>query len=175
MNPNVQLETKAFFTCSNCENPEKNYLSHLPLGAQAGPWNCDQCGAEYWPTCNADGSGYTIRQELGTERGQDCLKRLKLLKLDVEPGEDVYLVVDGMGDSDDSYFYDEHTCPTNYLKRVRAIVSQRGLQTPDDDPHGVFKYVATAPDVDDDAQDFMGWVEFIKSKFGVDITAKEKP
>lgn len=65
-------------------------------------------------------------------------KTLVLLKIG-----DVYFVIEGMATNDkadpnehEEYYYTEHTCPTNYIKGVEAIV-----QDGDFDPHGCFEYV----------------------------------
>ena len=50
----------------------------------------------------------------------------------------IYLVVNGYGNGNDAYFYNEHTCPTNYMDCVEAIIYEK-----DADPHGVFEWVAT--------------------------------
>ena len=67
-------------------------------------------------------------------------KTLVLLKF-----ADAYFVVEGLGDVDDSlaevkthaeYYYNEHTCPTNFARCFEAIVHKG-----DFDPHGVFQFV----------------------------------
>ena len=50
----------------------------------------------------------------------------------------IYLVVNGYGNGNDAYFYNEHTCPTNYMQDVEAVIYEK-----DADPHGVFEWVAT--------------------------------
>ena len=51
----------------------------------------------------------------------------------------IYLIVNGYGDKEhDQYFYNEHTCPTNYMGDVEAVIYEK-----DADPHGVFEWVAT--------------------------------
>jgi hypothetical protein len=42
------------------------------------------------------------------------------------------------------YFYEEHTCPTNYLG-VEMVVD---LNDGDTDPHGIFEFVGAIPYVD---------------------------
>lgn len=37
------------------------------------------------------------------------------------------------------YFYEEHTCPTNWLMKVEEVIDKNGNH----DPHGAFKYVGT--------------------------------
>lgn len=69
---------------------------------------------------------------------------LALLRLKTTEGESVYFVVEDWTDWSDpddgsAYFYDEHSCPTNYI-RVEAVLTHD-----DNDPHGVFDHIRTAP------------------------------
>ena len=41
----------------------------------------------------------------------------------------------------DDYFYNEHTCPTNFMPDVIGVRTDDG----DTDPHGLFAYVKTEP------------------------------
>ena len=41
----------------------------------------------------------------------------------------------------EEYFYNEHTCPTNYMTEVVKVISEDG----NEDPHGIFAYVKTEP------------------------------
>ena len=74
---------------------------------------------------------------------QKLRKTLVLLKIDAKESP-VYFVVEGLGEwpstiegmvSHARYFYEEHTCPTNFI-RV-PLISTGG----DSDPHGVFEFV----------------------------------
>jgi hypothetical protein len=86
----------------------------------------------------------------------NMFKTLNLLRLFTRSGEPVYFVVEGCAIHDaneplnHSYFYDEHSCPTNYVQ-VAAIMTRE-----DDDPHGVFEYVRSVwmpHDYDEEAID----------------------
>jgi hypothetical protein len=103
----------------------------------------------------------------GNEHHPHCYKTLALLRLYEKSGSPVYFIVEGVGHTnyggieDNDYFYDEHSCPTNYVP-VEAIF------TPDDDdPHGVFEYVRTVwyPRAYDEAQDEGSGDEFLRSLF----------
>ena len=39
------------------------------------------------------------------------------------------------------FFYDEHTCPTNFMPNVVKVIDADG----DEDPHGVFAFVKSEP------------------------------
>ena len=40
-------------------------------------------------------------------------------------------------ESNEKYFYDEHTCPTNWTSQIAEIIFEG-----DHDPHGVFQFVS---------------------------------
>lgn len=75
----------------------------------------------------------------------DMRKTLVLLKIETSDGP-VYFVVEGVKrwpesyaemQDGDRYFYEEHTCPINFI-RVPLIASGGDL-----DPHGLFDHVET--------------------------------
>jgi hypothetical protein len=84
-----------------------------------------------------------VRTESAHPAHADMRRTLVLLKLDVAEGP-IYFVVEGLhawpatiGELRDeaSYFYEESTCPTNFIGAV--LISQGG----DHDPHGLFDFV----------------------------------
>lgn len=86
-------------------------------------------------------------------------KPFDLVLLKVEPeAHPLYLVIKARRwpDSDtaeerashDQYFYDEHTCPTNWIDDVLAIISDG-----DEDPHGFATFVRRIPAPDDMSED----------------------
>jgi hypothetical protein len=40
------------------------------------------------------------------------------------------------------YFYDEHTCPTNFMGEVEKVIDPADG---DEDPHGIFAFVKMEP------------------------------
>lgn len=46
------------------------------------------------------------------------------------------------------YFYEEHSCPTNWINNIVAVI-----ENGDDDPHGFLEYVRTVPVQEQRAQD----------------------
>ena len=110
---------------------------------KAGPWYCDSCSQGYDLEVLPDGTG-TI--ELTNQRMERTLVFLRYHNVGLvvrgrkirKDGE----VVDMQGDQEnDAYLYNEHTCPTNYLPEVLAIVDLDGKFN--DDPHGIFEHVHT--------------------------------
>ena len=146
--------TKRFFKCP-CGGDEWS-IEHLLDGsdpkATAGPWFCKQCGVGWWIEINK-GPGMTVKLK---DSGRRSAKTLVIMKLDPKDmdGHPLYLMTEGIAfepkegeggepviDPDrDEYFYNEHTCPTNWLRSVREIAIEG-----DHDPHGLFRYVETRP------------------------------
>lgn len=77
----------------------------------------------------------------GSDKHPDMFKTLNLLRLNLVEGP-LFFIVEGVApfkgdaaDLDGEYFYEEHTCPTNFIP-IEAIFTPT-----DDDPHGAFEYV----------------------------------
>ncbi len=134
----VEVKTRQLFECPACGSPEHSY-GHLSVGTSFGPWYCDKCGCGVTGAVTAEGVDIKLHT--------DCLARaLVLLRLDV-PGIDekpINIVVKGMtfhevgeqpgfGNEHMEYFYNEHTCPWNYLR----LPIKEGDET---DPHGLFVF-----------------------------------
>lgn len=144
-----------YLVCPSCGHDKGFICTHLREEAiskktsrRFGPWYCDQCGNSINGMVQVDGSVLT---EPRTSTKED---RAVLLVLPVSEDENLYLVVKGMSFIDEKkpetveearghkrYFYEEHTCPTNYFHNTLVVISdtKRGAC---DDPHGVFDYVA---------------------------------
>lgn len=125
------------FDCPACGKHRFSYVPESHDGRRWGPWYCDACGAGW---C---GTGTDMVEAARSRR----VATYVLLK---DPARDLYLVVrsgrtdpkwDDEEREQDRYFFEEHTCPTNFLGVDAAVLIENGW--PDPDPHGVFKYVAT--------------------------------
>lgn len=126
-------------------------MDHCEVGF-VSVWSCD-CGAYFRIICTAPNEF----------RLQVLPKRIIKTIVTLESSGPVRLIVQGMeftrddGSPDpdagrhDSYFYDEHTCPTNYIggSVLKVIDPADG----DNDPHGIFAYVKTEPWRDLDVSD----------------------
>jgi hypothetical protein len=129
--------------CPNCGEPAGTVDHILDKSGPTsfGPWYCDECGRGYNGSLLANGE---IEVHLDDKTKVDTLDHLVLMPQD----KPVHFLVKGMvfvdGDgnrgTDDNkrFFYEEHSCPTNYIGV--EVISVDG----DSDPHGLFKYVATA-------------------------------
>lgn len=137
----IKTEMTKLFACPDCGSMEHSY-GHLSAGDNFGPWYCDKCG------CSA--SGVVSEDGVDIERGKDRKARtLVLLRLNGSSTntDAIHIVVEGMvfypeggrpviDLARDEYFYNEHTCPWNYLR----LPIKKG---DDCDPHGLFVHQET--------------------------------
>jgi ribosomal protein L37AE/L43A len=151
---------RTFLCCPACGKETSSRIDHLfggRLPYSFGPWYCDQCGARF--------SGSVLSPdniELDVMSGTDGRRSRALVLLRLEPKErPVYFVLDthSYGNEPDAnkqdharYFYEEHSCPTNWIGETRAVI-----QDGDTDPHGFLDFVRTVEvpldfDGDDDNQ-----------------------
>jgi hypothetical protein len=101
-------------------------------------WQCSGCLTQLMFDFESD----TI-QTLEEGYPDSVSKTLTLLRLD-PLDKPVYLIVegsvfynkDGKYNKDQSYYYNEHTCPTNYLQNTFKV-----YVGDNDDPHGLFEFV----------------------------------
>lgn len=147
----VPIKTDRYFTCPNgCE--DKFVVEHLfgpPLNrsgehgnVRAGPWNCDTCGTG-WAISIALSGEVDVTKSTSERANQ---KRCWVI-LEIPPQKEaIRLKVRGQYWSrclDEEtlgglcYFYNEHTCPTNWLRDVEEIAIGE-----DTDPHGLAEFVA---------------------------------
>lgn len=144
----AELKTKRYVTCPNgCahEMTVEHLLGEGPCATtkdyprrRAGPWFCDDCGQGWDLEYDADSVDLTP-----TKGGREKMIRDWCI-LELPPQtEPVRFKVRGMRfeqaieEDNRRYFYEEHTCPTNWLRDVKEIAI--GAET---DPHGLWKLVA---------------------------------
>ena len=126
-------ETKTYVHCPECGD-ECSSVDHIMEGFKS-KWYCDNCGVRYIIRMKNN----TIEVEATEERKIQTFVFLK--------SNDIGLIVKGMrfepsiadGSEYESnqHYYDQGTCPTNYLSEVLAVVD---LGNGDCDPHGIFKF-----------------------------------
>lgn len=126
-----------YLVCPSCGYDKGFICTHLreevlqtKTSRRFGPWYCDKCGNAINGRVEADG---TVLTEPGTSTKED---RAVLLVLPISADESLYLVVKGMSFIDAEkpetveearghkrYFYEEHTCPTNYFHNTLVVIS----------------------------------------------------
>lgn len=136
--------TVAHFNCPTCGQTHHSYQHLLDEAVKSqkpvsfGPWRCHECISGYTGVVNPDGT------VLLTPYKNNFIRAVSLLKSQHEE-HPIYLMVemnhchpDPSKPLDPSYYFDQHTCPTNYMRDVTRI-----LFDGDTDPHGVFEHVRT--------------------------------
>lgn len=129
--------TKPYVLCPTCKEGEFA-VGHLIGREEDGDtwtWLCDSCGA-----------GILFKLESGIfycEPNPLQWKKKCVVLLRLRQHRSVYAVVqdniyhfapDG---GNKQSFYDEHTCPTNFLRNIEYLVEGN-----DTDPHGIFEFMA---------------------------------
>lgn len=109
-------------------------IGHTVKG-RAYTWWCsnDDCGKQYRWKQNENGS-------IDAEPTGVTVRRVSvLLKLDPQE-KPLFLIVKGAerAPEDQEYYYNEGTCPTNYLSEIEEVYLD-GCP----DPHGVFAYITS--------------------------------
>ena len=150
----VTLETQEYFSCLSCGKHDFR-VDHLfgETYKTAGTWYCDVCGEGHKVQVNR-------RDVLAELTGTQRFFTSTLLKLRPDVG-DVWLTIrsryfsnhhggkpapeEPWFDSSNRYFYEEGTCPVNYLKDVIEILQVAPDGEACTDPHGIFEYVMSAP------------------------------
>lgn len=133
----ARLVERFHVVCPHCgeEDGRVDHLFDRPP-ASFGPWYCETCRRGYVGRVFAPND---VEVEPHPGFIEDTLDLLVIQPQD----RPVYFVVKGIamnGERDGKkYFYEEHSCPTNYV-RCEAIISEG-----DSDPHGLFEYVRTVP------------------------------
>lgn len=135
---NTSSETRTYVHCPEC-NGKVGTIDHLGVGARPGPWWCDDCGAGYFMEIGAHG----VSCRRVPDRRWVPVRVSMVLPPQTKP---ITFIVDthafdrdgeALGESC-AYFYNEHTCPTNWLQQVEDVIFDG-----EGDPHGLFEWVST--------------------------------
>lgn len=149
--------------CPWCDGQSGHRVDHLydrNLPTSFGPWYCDACQKAFLGTVIAPGEVEVRRDEANNH---SFTRSMALLKLDTVNGP-IFFVMDHKRyrsvevetDEDNQghqrYFFEEHSCPTNWLRECVAVIKNG-----DPDPHGVLSFMRAVDvpedfDEDDDSQ-----------------------
>jgi hypothetical protein len=142
----AQTISHQYILCPNC-NKSEHRIDHLKVGTEFGPWACDdeKCGIYFNGIRTEDGATLTVT---------DDTHRAVFIELQYCDDPNLKIIVSGMESSrgcdknwwieypgHHEYYYNEHTCPTNFLLGVEQV-DYKG----DIDPHGVFEFVRVLSD-----------------------------
>lgn len=149
----VPIRTKRYFLCPSCMKHEFQ-IEHLFDGQnelkvrEIGPWQCDECDATWSVQVNLIDETIDVIQA-----PQKSWHNWDILEFVGRGNAVVRLVVPGLTFDrhhrlDDElerkrHYYEEHTCPINYLRSAVMVVLGDAARFGDDDPHGLFRFVTT--------------------------------
>ena len=138
--------TRHHIHCPHC-NEIGSYVDHLlNRNTTFGPWYCDKCGKALEGKV-VDGLVFV---EKSNKSSNDCIVILRMMD---HEGNYVYMAVRGISldqigpnefiyNQHHRYFYEEHTCPTNWLNESLEVFYQYS-DCYEADPHGIAEYIGT--------------------------------
>jgi ribosomal protein L37AE/L43A len=141
-NDSMTTYTKTFIICPHCGIHTDSSIDHLKIDNTFGPWFCEKCGGGY---TGSIGNNRVVTLKKYTKSRFN--KTLDLLVLEPQD-KPIYFVLTGRhyqtipDDAYDGvqYFYEEHSCPTNWIGNT-VMISVDG----NTDPHGFLRYVRSMP------------------------------
>lgn len=132
------IADKRFVRCCVC-NEHEFRIDHIGVG-QKVRWSCDFCGNELNITVNAASCEVVPTGRLQTPVTVTLRsKTIPPITLKLHSWKYAHSADDSKEEYEghQQYFYDEHTCPTNFMSQVGQIIFEG-----DTDPHGVFEFVS---------------------------------
>jgi len=150
--------SKQFVECPVCGNAESP-VDHLENGFES-LWYCrnHECGARFRISKVCD----TIHVDPTGEKNVPVLIWLARGDLVLLVRGDKLLSAGGVHENPNyEYFYNEHTCPENYLHETEVVLALQVDGSHDMDRHGLFKFVKATEwqDVHADHFDWTGFYE----------------
>lgn len=144
----VAIRTKRFAVCPRCGQGEWGVEHLFTHGMKsAGPWSCSNCEAAFVLEVDLEAETIEFRER------PDLQQKRCLVLLEIPPQEHpIRLIVEGFEQTADehSYYYEEHTCPENYLRSTLAV-ELNGRR----DPHGLATFISAFA-WQDDAENLLG-------------------
>ena len=150
----VESVVMTYLVCPNCKTRTNYTVNHIVEAGKGvfGPWTCEHCRAEIFGRVNKKTNTLEVHADMDNPSRTDKGYHLLCIPPMKKP---IYFVVSGTVSSgktpeevadSNGYYYNIHTCPTNFLRSMVAMCYGR-----DPDPHGVFRYVGSvkASDVPD--------------------------
>jgi len=129
-------ETLHYAPCPWCGKRSDSPINHLLNQSLVTTWYCHECGESF--DLKFDGTGKLWTAKVLDRR---CDKILVLLRYG-----SMGLIVEGSSiagnPGQQRYFYEEHACPTNFMRHIKVIID---LKDGNIDPHGIFRFIGTVP------------------------------
>lgn len=135
----VQAKVRLYVPCPGCT--EKSHRVDQLIPGQSTTWSCNSCHNQFSIMRVNDTDFRTrltgVKETPVVVTLQSITKPAITLRLNTT--RYAHSQKDTWEDyvEHQRYYYDEHTCPTNWFREVEEIVFQK-----DKDPHGVFEFVS---------------------------------
>lgn len=132
-----ETEVRNYVFCPHCGKGRFYYdymRQAVPSISECGPTYCDECHRSYYVRLLPDGGIQTAKSHHTKQPILVLLARSDML-LVVEHSR-----LDGCTDENLAYYFNEHTCPRNYFRDTDRVL----LRPDNADPHGLFRFIATA-------------------------------
>jgi len=150
----IKIETITKAICPHCNEPDST-IDHLLGSNQETKWYCDACGGRYSLTFSESGCDVSPLREW----------RINLAVVLMH--NNIFVVVEGAAYAKDDpsnydasnlrYFYDEHTCPVNWM----GVECLYDAENNDTDPHGLFRFLGFELFPDDGGDCNFNWEPLI--------------
>jgi hypothetical protein len=135
-------ETRLYANCPTCSRFAFR-IDHLKIG-QSVTWACDKCGTQF--DLVRQGDDDVCMEPTGKKNTPLCVTLVSDTVPPIEMKVNTWNYAHSQGYSPEEffdhekYFYEEHTCPTNWLREVEQMTCEG-----DHDPHGLFRFVSVEP------------------------------
>jgi hypothetical protein len=155
----VVAVTKRYAVCPHCSKNSQHTIDHLyeklaahkPIDMGHGGWECRECRECGLPFNIHAVDGELVVSKNTNPKATKMIRTWDLVQVITEDGKRLRLLLSGMRWEpqgypevaelvayNKAYWYNEHTCPTNWTNDIVAMIEED-----DEDPHGVFQFVAT--------------------------------
>lgn len=139
----VTIRTIQTWSCPNCRHENLCQKDFPKPFSSPSVQKCSNCAKNFKFWINETAAGFELVCEDAPPTHVEVLCLLKYHR----PGVPLFIIVhdsapikNDVPDLDLTYYFDEGTCPTNYLGQVLMICDEG-----DPDPHGVFQFVRAVP------------------------------
>jgi hypothetical protein len=162
----MNIYSHDFAICPHCNGQTGSRIDHLyPGPTTAGPWACDICG--HWFDVKINGPK-NVELTPAKSKNEPVRDGYALLRFDGMEGPVFFIMKcsryrvesDEEQQSSDRFFFEEHSCPTNWLRDCVEVISAGDI-----DPHGFLKFVRSIDVVNTDI-DNIDWQMIFPEAFG---------
>jgi hypothetical protein len=137
----IQAKVRLSIVCPCCDSEELR-ADQVPVGSST-VWTCDRCNGEF--DLKRLSRDEFIAEPTGRKKTPVTVTLRSLTSPAITVKLNTWKYASSQNESPEEYaahqasFYNEHTCPKNWLYKVEEIECEG-----DTDPHGLFQFVSVA-------------------------------